>query len=229
MTVKILGICGSPVKKGNTKAFLEESLRSAKTVPDVETELINLAGKKIRDCIHCNWCVRKQEEGKFCSINDDMNEIYPKIVEADALLLASPVYIGRLSGYLAACLDRLRAIVHGNLYKNCLHDKPGGALTVTWFRNSGVESTLMSMMAAFLTYKMVPVGAGMRGQWGASGASSFHGAGGFDPEDRLLVLKDEFGVDSAHILGREVATAAKLMKAGKEAIPTWNEGLYGRE
>jgi hypothetical protein len=87
----------------------------------------------------------------------------------------------------------------------------------------------MSIMAAFLTYKMIPVGAGMRGQWGASGASSFHGAGGFDRDDKLLVLKDEFGVISAQILGREVATAAKLMKVGKEAIPTWNEGLYGHE
>jgi multimeric flavodoxin WrbA len=54
MEIKILGICGSPIKGGNTEVFLNEGLKAAESVGDVQTELISLAGKEIRDCRHCN-------------------------------------------------------------------------------------------------------------------------------------------------------------------------------
>ena len=101
MEIKVLGVCGSPIQGGNTETFLEEVSKAAEGTGDVKTELISLAGREIRDCRHCNWCLTKQVEGKFCSQNDDMAEIYAKVLQADGLLLASPVYIGRLSGYLA--------------------------------------------------------------------------------------------------------------------------------
>lgn len=130
MEVKILGICGSPVKGGNTEVFLNETLRVAREMGEVSTEMIPLAGKKIEDCRHCNWCLTKQEEGKVCAIKDDMVEIYPKLLEADALLLATPTYFTRLSGYLAIFTDRFRAFVLGKHYRGALSNKVGGALTV---------------------------------------------------------------------------------------------------
>ena len=72
MEIKILGICGSPIKNGNTEAFLLESLRSADQLQGVTTELVSLAGKNINDCSHCNWCLTMQENGRPCAQNDDL-------------------------------------------------------------------------------------------------------------------------------------------------------------
>jgi multimeric flavodoxin WrbA len=111
MPVKILGICGSPVKGGNTEAFLGEALKAAEGLGDVTTESVRLIEKRIGDCRHCNWCTSKQVEGAFCCIKDDMLEMYPKIIEADALLMATPTYAGRLSGYSAVFMEDRKSVV----------------------------------------------------------------------------------------------------------------------
>ena len=49
MEIKILGICGSPIKGGNTEVFLNEALKAAENTGNVQTELISLAGKEIKD------------------------------------------------------------------------------------------------------------------------------------------------------------------------------------
>ncbi len=208
MGIKLLGVCGSPIKHGNTEVFLREALKAAEGTGDVQTELISLAGKDIRDCRHCNWCLAKQVEGKFCSQNDDMVEIYPKVLQADGLLLASPVYFHRLSGYSACFIDRLRGFAEGNLYRGKLHNKVGGALSVAWLRNAGVEATLINILSAFMVLEMIPVGRG------AGGLSSDHGTGKFDPKDKLGVLKDEYGLREARSLGQRIAEVSKLLKAG---------------
>jgi multimeric flavodoxin WrbA len=219
--IKILGICGGPIKGGNTELFLKEALKAAEAVSGVQTELIALAGRKIGDCRHCNWCVRKQVEGKFCSQDDDMAEIYPKLLEADGLLLASPVYIMRLSGYLACFLDRFRVFASGNFYRGKLHNKVGGALCVGGLRNTGMETTLISMLFAFMVMEMIPVGPRHRlGALGAGGLSSDGGTGKSDPEDKLGVLKDEYGLRGARSLGQRVVEVARLLKAGAEAATT---------
>jgi len=216
MEIKILGVCGSPVNGGNTELFLKEALKAAEDVGEVQTELITLAGKDIRDCRHCNWCVKKQTEGKFCVQDDDMAEMFPKLLEIDGLIIASPVYIGRLSGYLACFLDRVRVFTFGNICKGKLHNKVGGALAVSWFRNSGIEITLMSILLSFMAFEMIPVGPhhGLGAIIGAGGLSSENGIGKFNPEDRLGVLKDEYGLKGAHSIGQRVAEIAKLLKAG---------------
>jgi len=63
--IKVLGICGSPFKDGNTEVFLRQSLEAAQGIGDVETQLITIADKDISDCRQCNWCIIQQEEGKF--------------------------------------------------------------------------------------------------------------------------------------------------------------------
>jgi multimeric flavodoxin WrbA len=220
--LKVLGICGSPIKGGNTELFLQEALKAAAEMGGVTTELIALAGKEIKGCLHCNFCVgKRQEEGKFCAQKDDMLEIYPRLMEADALLLATPVYLGRLSGPLADFLDRLRAINDGKYYHRRLENKVGGALAVAWFRNTGLETALLSIVFGFFSLKMLPVGPGRGGcQWGATGLSSDAGTGKFDPADKHGVLKDQYGLDSARNLGRRVVEVARTLKAGQEVLRT---------
>ena len=203
MEMKILGVCGSPIKQGNTQVFLEEALRAAKEIEGVETEAISLSGKDISDCRHCNWCLRKQKDGQFCQQKDDMSEIYPLLLAADGLLLASPVYFCRLSGRMACFIDRLRVFLHGNYYRGWLIDKVGGALAVGWTRHTGVESTLLSLNYAFRALGVLTVYE--RGAFlGAGGVSSLDGTGKFVPDDKLGVLKDEYGLKSARRLVRRM-------------------------
>ena len=220
MGIKVLGICGSPVKGGNTEVFLNESLKAAASVGDVETDLITLAGKDIKDCRHCNWCLVKQEEGKFCAQQDDMVDIYPELLKADALLLASPVYVGRLSGYMACFSDRLRLFALGKVYHSRLKNKVGGALTVGWRRNAGLETTLLSLVFTFSMMEMIPVGPhhGVGSLLGAAGLASEGGTGKFNPEDKLGVLRDEHGLKGARSVGKRVAEITMLIKAGEAEL-----------
>ena len=218
MKINILGVCGSPIKRGNTEVFLEEALKAAREIEGVDTKLVTLRGTNIHDCIHCNWCLTKQEEGKFCAQKDDMSEIYPLLLEADGLLLASPVYIGRLSGLLANFLDRLRVFSpRKNYYGDKLKDKVGGALAVGGLRSGGVETTLLSINYAFYVMGMLPV-AEYGIFLGAAGISSLRGTGTSTPDDRHLVLKDEYGLRSVRKLARRMVEIITIIKLGKAAL-----------
>ena len=215
--VKILGICSSPVKNSNTERILKETLDSVKA-DDVHTELVTLKGKTIQDCVQCNWCLLKQKEGKYCSIEDDMVELYPKIIAADGLLLATPVYLARLSGLMAAMLDRMRALDYGKRTSGCLKHKVGAGIAVSWWRNSGVETTLSSLHWAFLTWQMIIASPGSMSTFGGAAHSSLGGTGKFDPKDKHQVLKDEHGLETARATAANMVELSKVIKAGKKEI-----------
>ena len=218
MPTKILGVSGSPVKRGNTEVFLSEALKTAEGLGDVSTEMVRLIEKRIGDCRHCNWCLSRQDEGSFCCIKDDMLDLYPKIIEADAILLATPTYGGRLSGYSAVFIDRWRALVLGKRYRGVLRNKVGGAMTVAWFRNAGPETALLSVVSAYLMWGMVVASPGEGGcQFGAVGVSSDGGSGRFVPEEKLGVLKDKLGMSSARALAKRTVELTRIMNAGQEA------------
>ena len=214
--MKVLGVCGSLVKSGNTEELLKYALQLAQK-EGAETQLITLADKKITDCVHCNWCLTKQKKGKYCTIKDDMVLLYQPVMEADILFLATPVYQGRLTGPLANFLDRIRCVEFGNVYTNCLADKIGAAFAVTWGRNAGIETALMSITEAFLMLDIVPCGAHMS-PFGAATVSSIHGTGEFDPQDKLQVLKDEWGLNTTRMVVKRAFTLGQIMKAGKESL-----------
>ena len=216
MKIKLLGVSGSPILNGNTDEYLKHCLRAAEEIDGVSTEMVTLAKKKVADCNHCNFCLTKQSEGKFCGIKDDMTDIFPKLLDADGFLFATPVYISRLSGPLANFFDRMRCIVHGCHYKDWVRDRPAGAFCVIWYRNSGAETALISIMGAILTFNMLPMSAGIGGQWGATALSSINGTGKYDPKDKLLALKDEYGMQAGATLAKRVAVTAKALKASKE-------------
>ena len=223
MNVKLLGISGSPIRDGNTDEYLKHCLKAAEEVDGVSTEIISLAKKEIADCNHCNFCLTKQKEGKFCAIKDDMTPIFPKLLEADGFLFATPVYISRLSGLLANFFDRMRCIVHGCHYKDLVRDRPAGAFAVIWYRNSGAETALISIMGAILTFNMLPMSAGIGGQWGATAMSSLHGTGEFDPNDKLMALQDTYGMQAGATLAKRIAVTAKALKASREYFHEFHE------
>ena len=103
--MKVVGICGSP-RKGNTEWMLRKLLEGADEA-GVETELILLREKDIKGCDGCLSCEAGGQERKgICRIQDDMQQIYPKLIEADGLAFGTPVYFEMLSGLLKNFMDR---------------------------------------------------------------------------------------------------------------------------
>lgn len=99
--MKILGIVGSKRKKGNTSSLVQKALEAAKR-EGIESELIFLADYSIKDCTGCEGCRNTYR----CIIKDDMQKIYPLLLEADAVVLGSPTYFYNVSADMKAFIDR---------------------------------------------------------------------------------------------------------------------------
>lgn len=215
--VRVLGVCGSPVRGGNVEALLERTLRSQDVEPGVTCRMVTLADGGASDCIHCNWCLRKQDGSRRCSLDDGMTALYPMVEEADVLIFATPVYFGRLSGYMAAFIDRMRVYVHGNVSAGLLRNKIGGSIAVAWFRMAGLEMALLTMNQFFHAVNMIIASPDI-GLQGGSAFSSLEGMGRREGEDRLLVLRDELGVASAASTVSRAVELARIVKAGTAAL-----------
>lgn len=205
MSYKILGISGSPVKKGNVDSFLASMMGMA-SKQGLQTETVSLSEMEIRDCKHCNFCLSKQKPGKYCAIDDDAQAVYEKIEKADIIILASPVYFMRTSGMMASFIDRLRVFIFGNIAGGRLRNKIGISAAVSWLRHGGMETTHLSHLYAFVTLDMIP--ATIHSSicpLGASAVASIHGEGRFEPSIRIGVNEDEAGLASAKaVLSRAV-------------------------
>jgi multimeric flavodoxin WrbA len=212
MTYKILGISGSPVKKGNVETFLQRTLASLPH-KNLQYEAVHLSGLKVKDCIHCNFCLTKQTEGKYCSLRDDAQAIFEQAQAADIIILASPVYFMRSSARLAALIDRFRVFVFGNLTAGRLKNKIGVSMAVSWLRHGGLETTHLAHITTFLTLEMIPasVHKGVS-PLGASAFTSIQGSGEFDPTVAMGIDNDEAGMKSARLIMRRAMELAKLVK-----------------
>jgi len=103
--LKILGIMGSPRVKGNTDLLLEEALRGARG-QQAEVEKIVVDRLEIAPCREYYGCLN---DGN-CVIRDDMDAIYPKLVAADGIIVASPIFFYGLSAQIKALIDRCQAL-----------------------------------------------------------------------------------------------------------------------
>ena len=113
--MKVLAIQGSPRKKGNTATILKHYLQGvAAEHPDWQIEVIKVAKQNIQSCKGCDGC--RDPQGK-CVIKDDMQEIYPQIIAADILVMASPVYWWSITAQAKQFLDRFYAINYGDHFK----------------------------------------------------------------------------------------------------------------
>jgi multimeric flavodoxin WrbA len=210
--IRILGIAGSPVKEGNTEALLREALAVVSSDPEIQTEILHLSKLKIEGCTHCNWCIKNQTPDQFCAISDGMGGIYPALLQADAVVLASPVHIGRMSGLMANMIDRMRVFVYGNAHRGKLTDKVGAALVVGFLRHGGLEMTLSILNSTFALFGMIPVGRG------GMVLTSLDGKGRITKGVRHMALEDGLGVLTAKGAVQRAAELAKIIQAGKKTL-----------
>jgi multimeric flavodoxin WrbA len=103
--MKVIGILGSPRREGNTEILLDEALRGASDHGGV-CEKIVLRDLKITPCLEIYKCA---EDG-VCAIKDDMQPLFPKIVEAERLIIASPVFFYGVTGLAKAMIDRCQSL-----------------------------------------------------------------------------------------------------------------------
>jgi len=184
----ILGVAGSPRKNGNTHVLVSRILEGAKEA-GAEVELLLLADLNIRECDGCLLCW----QGKPCPKNDDMNDLYPKIAEAGAIVFGTPVYWFGPTALMKAFLDRF-------VYFNCpanrgqVRGKP--AVVATPFEDETPETAdlLLALFAKSFEYlEMRP-----------AGRIIVPGVGG-----RGDVLQKQAALDEAHELGRKLAAIAR--------------------
>ena len=102
---RILILKGSPRKRGNS-ATLADQVATGAEEAGATVESFDLHGMDIRACDGCGFC---QGSGE-CVIADDMQSLYPKLREADAIVIASPIYWFTVSAQVKLCIDRWYAL-----------------------------------------------------------------------------------------------------------------------
>lgn len=102
MSKKVLILSGSPRKSGNSDLLCDEFSRGAQEAGH-SVEKIRVAEKKVAPCSACYYC---RKSGGACVHQDDMAEVLQKMIDADVLVLASPVYFYSIDAQLKAVIDR---------------------------------------------------------------------------------------------------------------------------
>lgn len=129
---KVLGIVGSPRRKGNTDILVSRVLAGAES-QSAEVETLYLSKLNIRECNGCHLCW----EGRDCGKNDDMVNIYPKIITSDVIVLGTPVYWYAPSALMKAFIDRF---VYFNCPENRAKIRGKRAVTVIPFEDNTPET-----------------------------------------------------------------------------------------
>ncbi len=190
--MKVLAINGSPRKKGNTELLLREVLNVLKK-HDIDTEIIQIGGKKVKGCIACMKC-KIEKDGQCHKNNKLLNEILVKMTEADGILIGSPVYFSDITTETKALLDVAGYAL--GAAGNPLKRKTGAAVIAV--RRAGAIHSFDSINHFFLINEMLIPG------------SSYWNIGiGKEKGD---VLKDEEGLKTMRVLGENMAWLIKKTK-----------------
>ena len=147
--MKVVGILGSPVKRG-TDHLLKKTLESLET-KGIETEHLHINDFNLEFCTGCNTCLR---EGR-CVIEDDLEKIGDKLIEADGIIISSPSYFGTPTAQLKNLMDRSRYL---KMQDHKLKDKLLGVVASSGLNQGGGQSTIEAINRFGLTHGMLIVG-----------------------------------------------------------------------
>lgn len=138
---------GSPRPRGNTSALVERIVEGLKA-GGVGGRTVTLYDKDLRGCSNCGACQRGEVPG-FCTMEDDMQDLYRTFLEADTVLIASPVYMWQLTPCTLAFLNRLHALKAEG--RNLMKGK-GLALAVTMGDGSECADSAVMGIIDFCEY-----------------------------------------------------------------------------
>jgi multimeric flavodoxin WrbA len=221
---RVLGIAGSPRKNGNTEYLVRLALEAASGLPGVESRFINLRELDIRPCTGCLRCSVEKSSALPCpQFEDDLP--YQAMLEADGIILGTPVYFGTVSWLMKVFMDRCEPFFRKTrrpALKAGLRCKVGGGLVVGHSRQGGQEYTIAAIHNFFLIQEMIVVGAMSEDStvfagpsFGAAGVQYPH-----DDTDSVAIRNDQIATASSRRLGITVAQVAAQLKAGRTASET---------
>ena len=144
--MKVVAFNGSPRAKGNTYQSLLIVLEQLEK-EGIETEIIQLGGLTLSGCRACGGC-RQSKEPRCVQQDDGMNEFIRKILEADGVIIGSPVYFGNVTPEVKALIDRV-GYTTGSLLKN----KVGAAVVAV--RRAGSNFTYAAINFFFGIKQMI--------------------------------------------------------------------------
>ena len=183
--MKVVAFNGSARKDGNTAILIRKVFSELKAA-GIETEMVQLAGKKIRGCTACGKCY--QNKDKKCVVdNDILNDCLEKMVAADGIILGSPTYFADVTTETKALIDRAGFVARAN--SDMLGRKVGAAVVAV--RRSGAVHVFDSINHFFLISQMIIPG-------------SFYWNVGIGRKPGEVELDSE-GLETMQILGRNMA------------------------
>jgi len=185
MGMKVVAFNGSARKDGNTKILIDTVFAELKK-EKIKTELVSLAGKKIRGCTACGKCFKNQD--RRCAVKSDIvNNCIEKMLEADGIILASPTYFTDVSAEMKALIDRAGFVAKAN---QDMFRRKVGASVVAVRRAGGIHAFDTMNHFFFISQMVVP------------GSSYWNIGLGLAPGD---VKGDEEGLMTMQTLGKNMA------------------------
>lgn len=178
--MKVFGICASP-RNNTTEHVLSKALEKLNN-DGFETERFTCMGKDIKPCMHCDYCL----EHKECIIQDDMQSVYKSLLDADGIILATPIQSGGISSNLAAIMDRTRALEA--IDYNILRGKIGMSIAVGGDRTGGQDFAHLKNITYFMIHGIIPVSGG---PFGSNLGASFWSNDSLDD-----IKEDDYGMES---------------------------------
>ena len=178
--MNVFGICASP-RNDTTYHVLDKALNYLEN-HDFKTEIFTCHTKDIKACMHCDYCLKNKE----CIIDDDMQLIYENLLNADGIILATPVHSGSVSSNLSAIMDRTRALEA--IDYNILRGKIGMSIAVGGDRIGGQDFAHLSNITYFMIHGIIPVSGG---PFGSNLGASF-----WSQDDLDEIKKDTYGMES---------------------------------
>ncbi|PWR70519.1 flavodoxin family protein [Methanospirillum lacunae] len=187
--MKVVAFSASPRKKGNSELMIRVVFGVLEE-EGIETELVRIGCNPLQGCKACNQCYENQD--KECIIGlDSFNEFVQKMIEADGIILASPMYFADVTAEMKAFIDRCGMIGKAN---GDLFQRKVGVAVVSMRRGGGIHA-FDTINHFFLTSQMIIPGSSY---WNV-------GLGGGPGE----VEDDEEGLAAMELLGHNMAWLLK--------------------
>ncbi len=199
MIMYALAVNGSPRKEGNTELLLKTVLAELDGA-DWETEMLKVGGTAIRGCIACEKCFENKDNE--CSVKKDrFNDIFSKMLKADAIILGSPTYFAAVSADLKALIERAGYVAYAN--DHAFAGKIGAAVVAV--RRGGATHAYDTINHMFQMSRMIIP------------CSTYWNMGfGLDKGE---VRKDAEGLANMRHLGKSIAWLGKAIAPHIDAYP----------
>lgn len=190
--MKVVGINGSARKGGNTAQMIERVFKELEA-EGIETELIELGGKKMHGCIACYQCFENKD--RRCAVdNDFMNDCIEAMDNADGVILGSPTYFANISTEMKALIDRAGLVgrANGDMYAR----KVGAGVVAN--RRGGSIQAFNTLNAFFFIEQMI-----------VPGSRYWNVGRGMAQGD---VQNDDEGMETMEVLGKNMAWLMKKLE-----------------